>query len=164
VTERVVDKLEPVEIEDEHREPTVVPVQELLEPLEQDVPVGESREAVVARPMGEGLDGPVPVGHVASDDHDVLDLGVWSELGRGARLQPPLFVMDRERVLVGPGLPTVEDRADLALPEGSDLATVRELLDAATDDLVAHEPGLPEHRGVHVDVAQVAVHSRDRVG
>ena len=84
VAEAVVDLLEPVEVDEQHREHVPGPRgagQRLVEPVAEQRAVGEVGEAVVERLPRELLLEPNPLGDVAGVEHDAAHVAVAAEVG-----------------------------------------------------------------------------------
>ena len=83
VAERVVHLLEPVEIDEQHRERLAGARragQRLVEPVAEERPVGETRQAVVEGLVHELLFEPDALGDVAGVQHDPADVPVGAQV------------------------------------------------------------------------------------
>ncbi|MEZ5165344.1 MAG: hypothetical protein R2695_02235 [Acidimicrobiales bacterium] len=91
VSERVVDRPEPVEVEVEHADRLAGPFahrQCMGEPVEQQRPVGEPRQLVVERLLDEALLGFALLGDVAAGRLELADGAVGREDRRDRGLEP----------------------------------------------------------------------------
>ena len=93
MAEAVVDLLEPVEIEEQHRERVLRPLragQRLVEAIAEESAVRQARQAVVERLQRQLLLQAHPLGDVATVEDDAADLPVGAEVGDVRLEMPPL--------------------------------------------------------------------------
>ena len=92
MTEAVVDHLEVVDVDEEHRERAALADGPLLgsaEDVEELGPVRELGQPVVGRFVREGVLVRAPLGHITAVEHDAPHVGVVHEV-RCPHLEPPL--------------------------------------------------------------------------
>ena len=101
MTEAVVDLLEPVEIDEQHRQCVVRSLgsgERLVEPVVKQRAVGKSCQTVVKRLVAQLLLESNPLGDVARVEHDTAELPVGAQVGdMGLEVPPfPESVLDQE--------------------------------------------------------------------
>ncbi len=166
VPERVVDDLEPVEVEEEQRHRPgrpVAPHQDAGQLVEQQGPVGQSGQRVVQRLVGQLGLGALQRGDVGGHGQDVVDPTVLGELGHGTGLEPLELAARPDLPLGVEPTAAVEDLADGPLPSGvvGHSEHVGRLGHHRTD---VHVVGLREQRRAGVDQPEVAVEAGDERG
>ena len=166
VPEAVVDDLEPVEVEEEHGEPAGLafePDQRLLQPVDEQYPVGQPGQRVLHRLESERLLGPLAVGQVAHDGEDPGDPAVVVELGHHAGLQEQEVRLRGVKLDLGAdpfGEHVTQRRLDRVEHRLRDV----QLAVGAALGLVGGEPQQGERRRVVIDVPKLGVVADHRVG
>ena len=103
VSEAVVDRLEVVEVQEQHGDrvgPPVASVHGVGEPVKEQGAVGQAGERVVEGLVVELLLEGAAFGHVAAVEHDRADVGLIEQIGDDG--------IDREPLAVGVGHPAFE--------------------------------------------------------
>ena len=166
VPEVVVDQLEPVEVEEQHRgelAPARGALERLLEPVHEQHPVRQARQLVVKRPLHQlRLEGLVPA-DVPRVEDDPTDAGLVEQVG-------PLHLEPSPRAVAV--LPAKLDRPRPPLLEQLGVEDLRALRVSLVDERPAAGPDQPVRlvaqdrldRGAHVPDRAIGLENEDDVG
>ena len=167
VSERVVHRLEPVEVDEQHRGAQPVPPRAregLAQAVDDERPVREAGERVVQGAIFERLFGGAPIGDVAHVRHDALDGGLVEQV-RGAEVEPSPATVGMppahlDRVLLG----RIRDHTvEMGVAHRS-IVGVHEIEQVAPDEIVRAVAEDVLQRGADVRRARRGVDDDDDVG
>ena len=141
MAEAVVDLLEAVEVDEQHRERVARPLgprERLVEPVAEQRAVGEPGEAVVERLPGQLLLEPHALGDVAGVEDDAADLPVVAQVG-DVRLEvaPLAEPVPHAGRAPAPGAPCVDRRVD-----GGEVVGLDEPLESVAEHVCRGRPSI----------------------